>query len=93
MFLIIIPAAIGMTVASFSAKWAKNLEIFGSGLGAFFLILACISGIKDNPDLFKIWNYPVRACGGAGAGAAAAGAAAAAAAAAAADSCRLRCSG
>jgi bile acid transporter len=57
LLLIVVPASIGIAIASKSPATAKTVEKLGSGLGVVFLILACITGISDNSDLADVSKY------------------------------------
>ena len=52
-----VPASIGMTIATKSPPTAKLVEKAGSGLGVVFLIIACITGVADNTDLMDASKY------------------------------------
>ena len=50
--LIIVPAIVGIVIKSKSERAAAVVERVGSALGVVFLVLACVAGVRDNPDLF-----------------------------------------
>jgi bile acid transporter len=58
------PAAIGIYIRTKSLKWAKRVEVAGSGLGVTFIVAALVFGILQNPTLFDIQSQPgVWICG------------------------------
>ena len=57
LLLIVIPASIGMLVASKCPVAASVVEKVGSILGAVFLVISIYWGAKDNGDLFDARKY------------------------------------
>eukprot|EP01043_Picozoa_sp_COSAG02_P014815 COSAG02_NODE_617_length_19476_cov_158.404913_8_plen_103_part_00 len=57
LLLIVIPASIGMLVASKCPAAASVVEKGGSILGGVFLIISIYWGAKDNGDLFDASKY------------------------------------
>jgi predicted Na+-dependent transporter len=52
------PAAIGIYIRSKSVKWARRVEVAGSGIGVAFILAAVALGIVQNPTLFDISSQP-----------------------------------
>ncbi len=52
------PASIGVYIRYKSEKWAKRVELIGSGLGVAFIGAAVVIGILQNPTLFDIPAQP-----------------------------------
>lgn len=58
LLLAIIPALLGIAIRYKKPEWAPKVEMFGSGLGVVFILIALVIGVLDNPDLFNPSVFP-----------------------------------